>query len=175
MGSILDRGSNRDIYSVSFSDWDDFPSIVMEKSRNGGAPSRGDTRQASRNFFDADHDDDFSSYFKKKSTNPFDDEDESDGPLEAFQHRKSCSEDEPRGFGSRSNYPNSPFDLKNSPEEKPFPSQQTHLQKIQAINDRTLATTTRSLQLIDESEAVGTAAAQVNSSQITPSYCRSLG
>ncbi|GAU88191.1 hypothetical protein RvY_00935 [Ramazzottius varieornatus] len=138
----------------------------MEKSKSSGPFSRGGAKQASRNFFDADNDDDYSSYFKKKSSNPFDDEDDWGTPASPVVERgKFTPSDQQRAYSdlpSRSNYNygSRPLNLQASPTEVPFSQQETYQQKIQAINDRTLATTTRSLQLIDESEAVGTAAAQ---------------
>jgi hypothetical protein len=127
----------------------------MEARRDKGQePSRGRSLAAGRgkdNFFDDTNDDDFSSYFSKKNktTNPF--EEDEDADLMSTTSKKSPVSGR---YVDDSSY-------SGIPEEKPVSARELYLQEVQAIKERTLDTTHKSLRLIDESEAIGTVAAQV--------------
>ena len=133
---------------------------------SGGRPNTAAATKGGKkdNFFDDSHDDDFSSYFqnKKKSSNPFgeDEEDFSTSPSGGNHH----------GFWSDPHTATSSRLL----EEKPLTAKDLYQQEVQAIQERTLNTTERSMRLIDESEAVGVAAAQVRTSAHLPTTVPSI-
>ncbi|XP_055334465.1 synaptosomal-associated protein 29-like [Paramacrobiotus metropolitanus] len=114
----------------------------MAKENNAAGKSQP-KQNSKTNFFDDNQDDDFSSYFrsnKKASSNPFEDEDSPD----VAPRRKPDQGGAPYGDA----------------HEKLLSPRELYQQEVQTIQDRTLHMTAKSLLVIDESEAVGTAAAQ---------------